>query len=91
MGKEIQKVNPDRKRQRFTKEFKLEAVKLLEQGAKSATQLALELGTERCSKPRLARKSCEEFIALMTALNLPKPKFLDIAVPANRGLGLPQG
>jgi hypothetical protein len=24
MGKEIQKVNPDRKRQRFTKEFKVE-------------------------------------------------------------------
>ena len=47
MGKEIQKVNPDRKRQRFTKEFKVEAVKLLEQGHKPATQLALELGIRR--------------------------------------------
>jgi transposase len=47
MGKEIQKVNPDRKRQRFTKEFKLEAVQLLEQGDKPATQLALELGVRR--------------------------------------------
>jgi len=47
MGKEIQKVNPDRKRQRFTKEFKREAVKLLEQGTKPATQLALELGVRR--------------------------------------------
>ena len=47
MGKEIQKVNPDRKRQRFTKEFKLEAVKLLKQGGKSVTQLALELGVRR--------------------------------------------
>ena len=47
MGKEIQKVNPDRKRQRFTKEFKLEAVKLLEQGNKPVTQLAMELGVRR--------------------------------------------
>lgn len=41
MGKEIRKVNPERKRQRFAKEFKLEAVKLLEQGDKPVTQLAL--------------------------------------------------
>jgi transposase len=47
MGKEIQKVNPERKRQRFTKEFKLEAVKLLEHGEKPATQIALELGIRR--------------------------------------------
>lgn len=47
MGKELQKVNADRKRQRFTKEFKLEAVRLLEQGTKPATQLALELGVRR--------------------------------------------
>lgn len=47
MGKQVEKVNPDRKRQRFTKEFKLEAVKLLEQGEKPATQLALELGIRR--------------------------------------------
>lgn len=47
MGKEIQKVSADRKRQRFTKEFKLEAVKLLEKGDKPATQLALELGIRR--------------------------------------------
>ncbi len=30
MGKAIEKVNPGRKRTKFTKEFKLEAVKLLE-------------------------------------------------------------
>jgi hypothetical protein len=36
MGKAIEKVNPGRKRSRFTKEFKLEAVKLLELGAKPA-------------------------------------------------------
>jgi transposase len=47
MGKAIEKVNPGRKRTRFTKEFKLEAVRLLEAGTKPATQLALELGIRR--------------------------------------------
>ena len=47
MGKERSKVNPDRQRQRFNKEFKLEAVRLLELGQKPGTQLALELGIRR--------------------------------------------
>lgn len=47
MGKAVEKVNPGRKRTRFTKEFKLEAVRLLELGEKPATQLALELGIRR--------------------------------------------
>ena len=34
-------------RQRFSKEFKLEAVRLLDQGKKPAAQLALELGVRR--------------------------------------------
>src|SRR2546426_1629116 len=41
------KVNPERQRQRFTREFKLEAVRLLACGQKPATQLALELGVQR--------------------------------------------
>ena len=47
MGKAVEKVNPGRKRVRFTKEFKLEAVKLLDAGQKPATQIALELGIRR--------------------------------------------
>jgi transposase len=47
MGKERTKVNPDRQRQRFAREFKLEAVRLLELGQKPAAQLALELGIRR--------------------------------------------
>ena len=47
MDKEINKVNIDRQRQRFCKEFKLHAVKLLLAGQKPATQLALELGIRR--------------------------------------------
>jgi transposase len=49
MGKEIGKVkaNPERVRERFSKEFKLEAVRLLELGNTPGTQLALELGIAR--------------------------------------------
>ena len=47
MGKERTKVNPDRQRQRYNREFKLEAVRLLEQGQQPAAQLALELGIRR--------------------------------------------
>ena len=47
MGKAMEKVNPGRRRARFTKEFKLEAVRLLERGEKPAAQLALELGVAR--------------------------------------------
>ena len=35
------------KRKTYTKEFKLEAVRLLEQGDKSPSDLALELGIKR--------------------------------------------
>jgi transposase-like protein len=47
MGKERTKVNADRQRQRYNREFKLEAVRLLELGQKPAAQLALELGIRR--------------------------------------------
>ena len=47
MGKEIQKVNAERKRQRYSKEFKLAAVKLLKSGAKPGTLIAMELGIQR--------------------------------------------
>jgi transposase len=39
--------NPDRVRERFSKEFKVEAVRLLKLGQKPATELALELGIRR--------------------------------------------
>ncbi len=50
------------------------------------------IGAERAGNPRLAGRSRDEFIALMNALNLPKPKLIDVAVPANRQLGqVPHG
>ena len=47
MEKQKNKLNPERQRTRFSKDFKLEAVRLLELGQKPATQLALELGINR--------------------------------------------
>jgi transposase len=47
MVKRVQKVNPERRRKSFNKEFKVEAVRLLALGQKPASQLALELGIER--------------------------------------------
>jgi len=47
MGKPKNTFNPERQRTRFSKDFKLEAVRLLELGQKPPTQLALELGINR--------------------------------------------
>jgi transposase len=47
MGKETQRVNAERKRQRYSKEFKLAAVKLLQSGTKPGTLIAMELGIQR--------------------------------------------
>ena len=47
MGKQASKPNVQGKRARYTKEYKLEAVRLLEQGEKTGAQLALELGVAR--------------------------------------------
>lgn len=38
---------PKKRRARYTKEFKLEAIRLLEQDERSPTQLAMELGIDR--------------------------------------------
>lgn len=46
-SKEKGKVNPERQRQRFSADFKREAIRLLELGQKPGTQLALELGVAR--------------------------------------------
>lgn len=48
------------------------------------------IGQERAINPRLAGKTREEFIHIMNNLNLPKPKLIDIAVPANRMCGIPE-
>lgn len=46
------------------------------------------IGFERANNSRLARTTRSEFIALMDALHLPKPRRIDEAVPANLWLGI---
>lgn len=45
---------------------------------------------EKTINRRLADQTKESFITIMDNLNLPKPKLIDIAVPANRQCGLPE-
>jgi sulfur dioxygenase len=46
------------------------------------------VGQERARNPRLGGgKSVDEFVAIMASLDLPRPKKMDVAVPANRACG----
>lgn len=54
-------------------------------------QSASTIGWEKHHNARLAKRSRDDFVALMGSLNLPKPKLIDVAVPANQNLGLPHG
>lgn len=49
------------------------------------------IGWEKRHNARLANRSRETFVKLMSELNLPKPRMIDVAVPANQNLGLPHG
>lgn len=49
---------------------------------------ASTIGEEKLHNPRLAGRSKQEFVGIMAGLGLPAPKYLDIAVPANRECGL---
>ncbi|QOY92751.1 MBL fold metallo-hydrolase [Massilia sp. UMI-21] len=54
-------------------------------------QAVSTIGWEKRHNARLAGRSRAEFVQLMDALHLPKPKLIDVAVPANQQLGLPHG
>jgi glyoxylase-like metal-dependent hydrolase (beta-lactamase superfamily II)/rhodanese-related sulfurtransferase len=48
------------------------------------------IGEEQRNNPRLQVTSVDEYVALMNSLNLPNPKMMDVAVPANMKIGLAQ-
>jgi sulfur dioxygenase len=48
------------------------------------------IGEEKAFNPRLQVKSVDEYVDLMNNLNLPNPKMMDVAVPANMKVGLAQ-
>src|SRR5512141_3447586 len=46
------------------------------------------IGEEKRFNPRLQVRSIDEYVELMSHLNLPNPKMMDVAVPANMRIGL---
>jgi sulfur dioxygenase len=48
------------------------------------------IGEEKAFNPRLKVKSVDEYVDLMNHLNLPNPKMMDVAVPANMHVGMAQ-
>jgi sulfur dioxygenase len=48
------------------------------------------IGEEKVFNPRLQVSSVDEYAALMNGLNLPNPKMMDVAVPANMRIGFAQ-
>jgi glyoxylase-like metal-dependent hydrolase (beta-lactamase superfamily II) len=68
--------------------FSLPADTLVYPGHDYQQRHVSSVGQERERNPRLGGgKTVEEFVAIMTALNLPRPKKMDVAVPANRECG----
>jgi hypothetical protein len=47
------------------------------------------IGWEKRHNARLAGRERDAFITLMGELHLPRPKMIDVAVPANQHLGIP--
>src|SRR5688572_1753891 len=45
------------------------------------------IGEEKAFNPRLQVESIDEYVALMNGLNLPNPKMMDVAIPANMKVG----
>jgi sulfur dioxygenase len=48
------------------------------------------IAEERAFNPRLQVRSVEQYVDVMNNLNLPNPKMMDVAVPANMRVGLAQ-
>src|SRR6476660_9385433 len=48
------------------------------------------IGEEKAFNPRLQVKSVDEYVNIMNNLNLPNPKMMDVAVPANMKVGMAQ-
>jgi glyoxylase-like metal-dependent hydrolase (beta-lactamase superfamily II) len=55
------------------------------------SQQVSTIGWEKRHNARVSNRSRADFVELMAHLNLPRPQLIDIAVPANRNLGLPHG
>jgi rhodanese-related sulfurtransferase len=74
----------------FNKILKLPEETLLYPAHDYKGETVSTLGEERRFNPRLQAKSIDEYVEVMNNLNLPNPKMMDVAVPANRTQGLHQ-
>src|SRR6202030_4366770 len=48
------------------------------------------IGEEKAFNPRLQVKSVDEYVDVMSRLQLPNPQMMDVAIPANMRVGLAQ-
>lgn len=70
------------------KMFVLSAETLVYPGHDYQGRQVSSVGQERARNPRVGGgKTLEEFVAIMAALDLPRPKRMDVAVPANQLCG----
>jgi sulfur dioxygenase len=67
--------------------FRLDDETLVYPGHDYKGWMVSSIGEEKRANPRLAGKTQEEYVQIMNALNLPNPKLMDIAVPANLACG----
>jgi sulfur dioxygenase len=68
--------------------FTLPSETLVYPGHDYQQRFVSSVAQERARNPRLGSgKSVDEFVAIMAGLNLPRPKRMDVAVPANRECG----
>ncbi len=75
----------------FNKLLKLPDETLVYPGHDYKGDTVSTIGEERAYNPRLRVASAEEYAELMDNLNLPNPKMMDVAVPANVAIGRGQG
>ena len=74
----------------FNKLLKLPDETLVYPGHDYKGDTVSTIAEERAFNPRLQVSSAEEYAAIMDNLNLPDPKMMDVAVPANMVIGVAQ-
>jgi len=74
----------------FNKLLKLTDETLVYPGHDYKGDTVSTIGEERAFNPRLQVASIDEYVEIMNNLNLPNPKMMDVAVPVNLHIGMPQ-
>lgn len=77
----------DAYRSLFGKVLKLPGETLVFPGHDYKGETVSTIAEERAFNPRLQVESADEYAAIMDNLNLPNPKMMDVAVPANLEIG----